>query len=98
MSQRVTEIMTGIEALPEEERQQLLQQLNWKYAGEHIGLWRNELNENSHIPKEGKEVNQNIELQEANRKVDQVLPDLWVQAERNLKEAEAEYKRKKGEK
>lgn len=42
-------------------------------------------------------MNRDDRLKEVNQRVDQMLPDLWMKAEQNLKDAEAEYKRKKEE-
>lgn len=104
MNQPVTDILKYIEALPESDREQLLIVLSAKYAraftsGEGYTFWFHGSDEMyEHIDKEEQDMTTDTNLQEANRRVDEILPDLWSKAERNLKEAEAEYQRKKGEK
>lgn len=104
MNQPVSDILKEIEALPENQREQLLEVLHAKYArafmkGEGYTFWCHGPDGMfEHIHEEEQGMNMDSSLKEANRRVDQVLPDLWAKAEQNLIEAEAEYQRKKGEK
>lgn len=40
----------------------------------------------------------NQRLTEANRKIEKIIPDLWAQAENNLKKIEEEYYLRKNDK
>ncbi|MEC0167362.1 hypothetical protein [Paenibacillus graminis] len=78
MNVNVTEILKGIEGLAEQERTALLKILLVKYP----------------IRKEDKDMNVPVQqqLQEAHEKVNAILPELWERAERNLQQAEAEFR------
>jgi len=84
MDPKTSDILKEIDALSEIERKQLLQQLYEKYD--------DLLDEGEN----GVSTDIQIQLEEANRKVDQILPDLWAQAKRNLEQAEDDYKRGDG--